>query len=52
MPGKAADSGTGVFKSVMHARAVHLLAFFILIYVGVEVTIGGAESLYRYYDQI
>lgn len=33
------DSGT--FKKVITTRAVHLLALFILIYVGVEVTIGG-----------
>lgn len=33
------DSGT--FKKVITTRAVHLLAIFILIYVGVEVTMGG-----------
>ncbi|KJA21447.1 hypothetical protein HYPSUDRAFT_67788 [Hypholoma sublateritium FD-334 SS-4] len=31
----------GTFKQVMMTRSVHLFAFFVLIYVGVEVTIGG-----------
>ncbi|PPQ86680.1 LOW QUALITY PROTEIN: hypothetical protein CVT25_006755 [Psilocybe cyanescens] len=35
------DQGNSTFKTVMRTRAVHLLAFFILVYVGVEVTIGG-----------
>lgn len=34
----------GTFKDVMNCQAVHLLAFFILIYVGVEVTIGGKRA--------
>lgn len=33
--------GNSTFKTVMSTRVVHLLAFFILVYVGVEVTIGG-----------
>ncbi|KAF8813139.1 MFS general substrate transporter [Phlegmacium glaucopus] len=35
------SEGSGTFKKVVTTRAVHLLAIFILIYVGVEVTIGG-----------
>ncbi|KAF8191791.1 MFS general substrate transporter [Pholiota molesta] len=41
IPEKADEGEEGSFKQVMQTRAVHLLAFFILIYVGVEVTIGG-----------
>jgi len=41
IPEKTAESEAGTFKQVMKTRTVHLLAFFILIYVGVEVTIGG-----------
>jgi len=41
IPAKTAESEAGTFKQVMKTRAVHLLAFFVLIYVGVEVTIGG-----------
>lgn len=35
------STGKGTFKTVMTTRVVHLLAIFILVYVGVEVTIGG-----------
>lgn len=31
----------GKFRQIMSQKTVHALAFFILIYVGVEVTIGG-----------
>jgi fucose permease len=31
----------GKFKQIMSEKTVHFLAFFILVYVGVEVTIGG-----------
>ncbi|KAF9475148.1 MFS general substrate transporter [Pholiota conissans] len=41
IPERAEEGEEGSFKQVMQTRAVHLLAFFILIYVGVEVTIGG-----------
>ncbi|KIM47167.1 hypothetical protein M413DRAFT_16581 [Hebeloma cylindrosporum] len=41
IPEKTAESEAGTFKQVLRTKAVHLLAFFILIYVGVEVTIGG-----------
>ena len=30
-----------MYKQIFTLRSVHLMAFFILIYVGVEVTIGG-----------
>ena len=35
------DDGQARFRQIMTNRSVHLLAFFILFYVGVEVTIGG-----------
>jgi fucose permease len=38
------------FKRVMRVRAVHLLAFYILIYVGVEVTLGGLFNLLQFHD--
>jgi fucose permease len=44
IPEKDATSGiekSGNSKTVLTNPAVHLLAFFILIYVGVEFTIGG-----------
>ncbi|KDR80389.1 hypothetical protein GALMADRAFT_223273 [Galerina marginata CBS 339.88] len=41
IPEKSAASEENTFRQVMRTRAVHLLAFFILVYVGVEVTIGG-----------
>ena len=44
------SEGSGTFKKVITTRAVHLLALFILIYVGVEVTIGG-EVISLWYDQ-
>lgn len=30
------------YKQMFRLRALHLLAFFVLIYIGVEVTLGGA----------
>lgn len=30
------------YKQIFRLRALHFLAFFIFVYVGVEVTIGGA----------
>ncbi|KAJ3501078.1 hypothetical protein NLJ89_g9503 [Agrocybe chaxingu] len=38
---KGSEGEMTAFKQIMTTKAVHLLAFFILIYVGVEVTIGG-----------
>ena len=41
------DNGKGKFRQIMTNKGVHLLAFFILFYVGVEVTIGG-RSFYQF----
>ncbi|TFK38015.1 major facilitator superfamily domain-containing protein [Crucibulum laeve] len=41
---EAGEKGTSehsAFRQILSLKAVHLLAFFILVYVGVEVTIGG-----------
>ncbi|KAG7092620.1 hypothetical protein E1B28_008963 [Marasmius oreades] len=35
------SNGHGTFRQILSHRNVHLMAFFILVYVGVEVTIGG-----------
>ncbi len=46
---EAGEKGTSEhnsFKQILGIKAVHYLAFFILVYVGVEVTIGGAYSLF------
>ncbi|KAK7048873.1 major facilitator superfamily domain-containing protein [Favolaschia claudopus] len=39
--GETSPSEHSTFRQILSTRAVHLLAFFILVYVGVEVTIGG-----------
>ncbi|KAF7325726.1 MFS domain-containing protein [Mycena kentingensis (nom. inval.)] len=39
--GETGESEHSTFRQIMSLKAVHLLAFFILVYVGVEVTIGG-----------
>ena len=36
-----ADNGGNKYKQIMRLRDVHLLALFILVYVGTEVTLGG-----------
>ena len=38
---KASEEGVNKYKQVFGLRAVHLMAFFIFTYVGVEVSIGG-----------
>ncbi len=38
------EENTSNLRNVMRSRAVHLLALFTLIYVGVEVTIGGSSK--------
>ncbi|KAI0370516.1 MFS general substrate transporter [Pilatotrama ljubarskyi] len=38
---KESEAGVNKYKQVFRLRAVHLMAFFIFTYVGVEVTIGG-----------
>jgi hypothetical protein len=35
------QSGGNVFGKLMRLRAVHILSFFVFVYVGVEVTLGG-----------
>ncbi|KAI6103305.1 MFS general substrate transporter [Pisolithus croceorrhizus] len=40
-PCEKGNSERSQFRQVFALRAVHLLAFFILVYVGVEVTVGG-----------
>jgi fucose permease len=39
--GEKGTSEKSQFSQILRLREVHLLAFFILIYVGVEVTVGG-----------
>ncbi|CAA7270200.1 unnamed protein product [Cyclocybe aegerita] len=41
IPENSSEGEKGAFKQIMTTKAVHLVAFFILVYVGVEVTIGG-----------
>ncbi|KDQ58464.1 hypothetical protein JAAARDRAFT_669074 [Jaapia argillacea MUCL 33604] len=40
-PGEVGTGGGSQYRQLMGQKALHLLAFFALIYVGVEVTIGG-----------
>ncbi|KAL0960048.1 hypothetical protein HGRIS_011696 [Hohenbuehelia grisea] len=40
-PGEKGTSEHSQFRQILGLKTVHLLAFFILVYVGVEVTIGG-----------
>lgn len=40
-PREKSTSQHSEFRQVLGQKTVHLLAFFILVYVGVEVTIGG-----------
>jgi fucose permease len=35
-------SNQSTFRQILSQKTVHLLAFFILVYVGVEVTVGGS----------
>jgi fucose permease len=39
--GETGTSEHSTFRQILSLKTVHLLAFFILVYVGVEVTIGG-----------
>lgn len=39
--GETSTSEHSTFRQILSIKTVHLLAFFILVYVGVEVTIGG-----------
>ena len=38
---KTSTSEHSTFRQILSTKTVHLLAFFVLVYVGVEVTIGG-----------
>jgi len=44
VPEKTVESEGNTFRQVLRTKAVHLMAFFIFIYVGVEVTIGGTTK--------
>lgn len=37
------DGGSSKFKQMMRIKSVHALSFFALIYVGIEVTLGGGS---------
>ena len=37
------DGDANKYRQMFKLRVLHLMAFFILIYVGVEVTLGGAQ---------
>ncbi|KAJ7609796.1 MFS general substrate transporter [Mycena polygramma] len=39
--GETGTSEHSTFRQILYLKTVHLLAFFVLVYVGVEVTIGG-----------
>ena len=43
--GEKGTSEDSKFRQILGLKAVHVLAFFILVYVGVEVTIGGASFI-------
>ena len=38
----AAGNGESKYKQMFKLRSLHLMAIFILVYVGVEVTLGGS----------
>lgn len=42
-PGEVGESPQSKYSQIMRLKAVHALAIFSLIYVGVEVTLGGAN---------
>lgn len=42
-PGEVGESVQSKYSQIMRLKAVHALAIFSLIYVGVEVTLGGAK---------
>lgn len=49
-PDNSAEEGK--FSQLMRLKAAHLLAIFLLVYIGVEVTIGGKIFSYIPYDAI
>jgi fucose permease len=42
--GEKGTSESSQFNQIFRLKEVHLLAFFILVYVGVEVTVGGQDT--------
>ena len=46
-PSENQPAQQSAYKQILSLKAVHLMAFYILVYVGVEVTIGG-EPTYKY----
>jgi hypothetical protein len=48
-PAEPNTNGGSKYKQIMGISAVHFLAIWALIYVGVEVTLGGA-SMYAYFS--
>jgi len=50
MPERTAVDEQNKFKQVMTTSSVHYLALFILLYVGVEVSIGGKSCFSEYPD--
>ncbi|KAJ7185624.1 major facilitator superfamily domain-containing protein [Mycena filopes] len=46
--GETSTSEHSTFRQILSTKTVHLLAFFILVYVGVEVTIGGPQWIVTY----
>ena len=45
-PSENQPAQQSAYKQILSLKAVHLMAFYILVYVGVEVTIGG-EPIYK-----
>lgn len=42
-PGEKGTSEHSKLRQILSLKSVHFLAFFVLVYVGVEVTIGGTQ---------
>lgn len=40
-PGETDSAGSNKYRQLMGIRAVHLIAIWALLYVGIEVTLGG-----------
>lgn len=45
IPKNAEASEKAGYKQILQLKAVHLLAIFLILYIGVEVTIGGEASI-------
>lgn len=44
-PDEASTSADSKFRQILGLRAVHIMAVFSLIYIGIEVTLGGIHTL-------